>query len=94
VAKFFKAFFGGVSFLIIYIIAVMCAPIILFLLGYSQVDSRPTILNFPLYVVEVRDETFFSEATSTGLLLSFILGISLYYLFPLLIPKKWSQRGK
>lgn len=72
----------------------MCAPIILFLLGYSQVDSRPTILNFPLYVVEVRDETFFSEATSTGLLLSFILGISLYYLFPLLIPKKWSQRGK
>lgn len=88
-AKFFKACFGGISFLIIYIITVMAAPIFLFILGYSEVTSRPTIFNLPLYVVEVRGETFFSEATKTGLLLSLVLGIIFYYLLPLLFPKKW-----
>lgn len=93
-SKFFKAFFGGVSLVIIYVIAILVAPIIMFLLGYSEVDSKPAIFNFPLYIVEVRGEEFFSEATPTGLLLSLILGISLYYLFPLLISKKWSRRNE
>ncbi len=90
-AQFFKAIFGGISFLIIYIIVIMCTPIVLSILGYSDVDSKPTILKYPLYVIQVREDEFFSEATTAGLLLSFIFGIILYYLFLLLIPKKWKQ---
>jgi hypothetical protein len=87
-SKFFRALMGGVSFVILYIIAVMGAPIVLFILGYSEVDSKPTILNLPIYIVEINGETFFSEATGLGLLLSLLVGISVYYIVTYLVPKK------
>ncbi|MBO1004546.1 hypothetical protein ACFSKI_21900 [Pseudogracilibacillus auburnensis] len=91
---FFKALFGGISLVIIYMIIVMAAPIVLFLLGYSDINSKPAIFNFPLYIIEINGDTFYSKATNLGLFLSLLLGTSLYYLIPLLIPKKWKRRSK
>lgn len=92
--KLFKALFGGISLVIIYMIVVMAAPIILLLLGYSEINLKPAILGFPLYIIEIDGDTFYSKATNLGLFLALLLGIGLYYLIPYLIPKKWRRRSK
>ncbi|OQR53435.1 hypothetical protein [Bacillus sp. CDB3] len=78
--RFFKALFGGISVSLAYIIVTMCSPLILMLMGYTNINSSPKLFGTPLYTIRTSPETFFSEGTPLGLILSLIIGILLYYL--------------
>ncbi len=77
--RFFKSFMYGICLSILYIEVVLGSTLALLLMGYSEVDSNPKILGFPLYSIRINGATFHSEATTLGVLLSLSAGMILYY---------------
>ncbi len=78
---FFKYVSSGISFLLLYLFVVFLTPIILILFDYSYFSSNPTFLNYELYMIEIVDNNFISNATGFGSLISFLFGILIYFLF-------------
>ncbi|MFD2045504.1 hypothetical protein ACFSTA_17610 [Ornithinibacillus salinisoli] len=79
-AKVFKAISSGLSLTFLYVLTVFITPIILLLLGYSNLVSDPSLFGFHLYIIEVKDTTFTTEATLFGVGLSFIIGIIIHFI--------------
>mgnify|MGYP000938535498 CR=1 FL=1 len=77
--KFIKALFGGISLTLAYCAVMVSSPIILKLLGYSNINSSPDLFGYPLYIIRMHGNTFHSEATPLGLILSLVIGIVIYY---------------
>ncbi|CDQ38724.1 hypothetical protein [Virgibacillus salexigens] len=71
----------GISFVFIYVLIVFSAPFIIRLMGTTSVSSSPTMFQFSLYSINIRGNTFESEATIMGLFISLILGTVIYYIF-------------
>ena len=85
--KYAKGFFNGLCFMFLYILTILCAPIILLLMGYRDFKQKPDILGFDLYVIEIADTNFYSHATILGIAISFFIGVLIYVLFLFLFKK-------
>lgn len=84
-AKFFKAFSSGISFALLYLFLVFVSPIVLLLLGYSNLNSNPSLFGFSLYNIKIEERQFVSEATIFGFVLALIVGLIIYSLTNLLV---------
>ncbi|RDW20778.1 hypothetical protein [Oceanobacillus chungangensis] len=78
-AKVFKAISSGLSVTFLYVLAVFIAPIILLLLGFSNLIAAPTLFGLKLYNIEVKDTVFTTEATFFGCLLAFMVGLIIHF---------------
>lgn len=77
-SQVFKALSSGLSVLFLYVIAVFIAPIIIMLLGYTNVVFHPKLFSYSIYFIEIEETTFSTEATGFGCLLAFIIGLSIH----------------
>lgn len=93
-AQLLKAFSTGLSVLFLYVLTVFIAPIVMLLLGYSNIVSKPTLLGSSLYIIEIEDTTFSTEATGFGCILAFLLGLLIHYLMKLLIGFRRGQEAR
>lgn len=76
--KWLKMGFNGLSFMFLYIIIVLIIPIVLLLLGVREFNQAPELLGMKLYVIQIKGETFSSEATILGLIISFTIACLIY----------------
>lgn len=83
--KVFKALSSGVIFAFLYLLIVFVSPIIWMLIGYSNISSSPTLFGASLYIIEIKDQTFSSEATLLGFILCFVVGLIIHYFLGILI---------
>ncbi|WP_163527143.1 hypothetical protein [Halobacillus ihumii] len=83
--KFFKAFSSGISFALLYLFIVFVSPIVLLLLGYSDITSKPSLFGASLYSIEIEGQRFVSEATIFGFALALIGGLIIYFVSQLLV---------
>lgn len=90
---FFNYVSSGISFLLLYVFVVFLTPILLMLLGYSEFNSNPTILGYPLYVIHIEGNNYEAEATGTGSLLSFVLGLLIYLVFHLTMKRAKTSKA-
>lgn len=86
--KLFKYLSSGVSFLLLYFGATFIIPMILIIIDYTNVNLKPTLFGQELLIIQVNENTFLSEGTGFGALLSFALGLLVYYLSLLIFKKR------
>ncbi|MFB1049756.1 hypothetical protein [Paraliobacillus sp. JSM ZJ581] len=77
--KAFKAVSSGLSFTFFYVLTVFITPIILLLLGKSNIVLDPAVFGSHLYIIKVEETTFSTEATILGGALSFVIGVVIHF---------------
>ncbi|WP_243293142.1 hypothetical protein [Bacillus sp. FJAT-47783] len=83
----FKYVSSGLSMFLFYAISIFVVPIIMIFLDKRDFQSCPSLFGFKLYDIQMTNGNFVSEATAFGALLSFSIGIALYFLISLFINK-------
>ncbi|GAA0432630.1 hypothetical protein PD280_07685 [Virgibacillus salarius] len=90
--KYLKSVFNGLCFMFLFILVILCAPIVMLLLGYTEFKQEPSLFGYHLYVIEIQGTNFSSTANILGLLLSFLIGVIIYFLFLALFKQKKHQK--
>ncbi|KWW20999.1 hypothetical protein AS888_15360 [Peribacillus simplex] len=80
-----KSISSGIVFAFLYLFIVFVSPIILMLMGYTNIFSSPALVGEYLYIIEIKNQTFSSEATIFGCILSFVVGLIIHFFLNLLI---------
>ncbi|WP_057914050.1 hypothetical protein [Peribacillus muralis] len=83
--KILKSMSNGIVFAFLYLLVVFISPIFLMLMGYTNILSNPALFGEYLYLIEIKDQTFSSEATIFGCILSFVVGLTIHFFLNLLI---------
>ncbi|UJL46427.1 hypothetical protein KFZ58_00095 [Virgibacillus sp. NKC19-16] len=90
--KYLKSVFNGLSFMFLFILVILSAPIVMLLLGYTDFKQDPSFLGYNLYVIEIQGTNFSSSANFLGLLFSFLIGVIIYFLFQALFNRNKHQK--
>lgn len=83
----FKYISSGISMFLFYAISIFVIPIIMIFLDQRDFKSSPSLFGLKLYDIQMTDGNFVSEATLFGTLLSFAIGIILYFFISLIVHK-------
>ncbi|SIS74776.1 hypothetical protein [Salimicrobium salexigens] len=86
--KYLKSIFNGLCFMFLFILVVLSAPIVMILLGYTDFKQAPSFFGYNLYGIEIQGADFSSDANVLGLLLSFLIGVIIYFLFQAFFNRK------